>query len=65
MKPGGPAVRFAFADRLRTDARAVIDGLKREGLEILLRSGDNAAAVDAVADALQIADRRSAQSPAD
>jgi Cu2+-exporting ATPase len=48
-RPGRPPVRFAFQDRLRPDARMVIDQLKRRGLGVELLSGDRHHAVVAVA----------------
>jgi len=42
-------VRFAFADRLRPDAAAVIAKLKQHGLGVELLSGDRAHAVAGVA----------------
>jgi len=48
-RPGRPPVRLAFADRLRPDARVVIDALKQRGLTVELLSGDRAHAVAAVA----------------
>jgi P-type Cu2+ transporter len=48
-RPGRLPVRFAFADRLRPDARAVIDALKQRGLTVELLSGDRAHAVAAIA----------------
>lgn len=53
-RPGAPAVRFAFRDRLRADAAAVVDGLRRRGLEVVLLSGDRRAVVAAVAAAVGI-----------
>jgi P-type Cu2+ transporter len=48
-RPQHDPVRFAFADRLRPDASAVIDALKRSGVDVELLSGDRAAAVATVA----------------
>jgi Cu2+-exporting ATPase len=48
-RPGQPPVRFAFADRLRPDARAAIEALQQHGLAIELLSGDRSHAVAAVA----------------
>ena len=44
-RPGHAPHRFAFADRLRPDARATIDGLRRRGLAVELLSGDRPASV--------------------
>jgi Cu2+-exporting ATPase len=48
-RPGHPPVRFAFADPLRPDARAVIDQLTQRGLGVELLSGDRSHAVAAIA----------------
>ena len=48
-RPGQAPVRFAFADRLRSDASAVIQRLQERGLTVELLSGDRAHAVAAVA----------------
>ena len=56
-----------LSDRLRPEARATIAALRAQGVQIRIASGDGAAAVGAVADALQI-DRASAHgalTPAD
>lgn len=45
----GKTVRFAFEDGLREDARDTIGTLKQMGLEVMLLSGDRAAAVAAAA----------------
>ncbi len=44
-RPGQAPVRFAFADGLRPDARAVVAELRRRGLTVELLSGDRPAAV--------------------
>jgi Cu2+-exporting ATPase len=61
--PGHPPVRFAFADQLRPDARAVIDQLKQSGLGIELLSGDRSHAVAAVADETALSQWRAEVSP--
>jgi Cu2+-exporting ATPase len=48
-RPGRPPVRFAFADRLRPDAGAVVRALQQRGLTVEMLSGDRAHAVAAVA----------------
>lgn len=58
-------VCFHFADRLRADALAVVTALDRQGYDVVLLSGDRKAAVDAVADALGIHDRRASLDPAE
>jgi Cu2+-exporting ATPase len=50
-RPGRPAVRFAFDDRLRDDAAATVGALKAAGLNSELLSGDRIPAVQAVAGA--------------
>src|SRR5581483_11433145 len=46
---GAEPVRFRFADRLRSDAAAVIDELKGRGYGVALLSGDRTGAVEAIA----------------
>lgn len=57
--------RFTFRDELREDAAAVIDALRRDGIGVLLLSGDRARVVAAVAERLGIADWRAEQTPVD
>ncbi len=64
-QPPLPPVRFAFADAVRADAAAVISALEARDYDVVLMSGDRAAAVNAVADALGINDRRAGLTPAD
>ncbi|HET6467470.1 MAG TPA: heavy metal translocating P-type ATPase [Geminicoccaceae bacterium] len=64
-RPGRPPVRFAFADRLRDDAAAVIRDLRARGLHVALLSGDRMPAVRAAAEALGIEQWRAACSPAE
>ena len=63
--PDGALARFAFAERLRDDARALVDALRATGLAIRLLSGDASARVRSVADRLGIADAQGDASPAD
>jgi P-type Cu2+ transporter len=63
LRPGMPAVRFAFADRLRPDAAATIARLERLGKRVMLLSGDRAPAVAAVAQELAIAEWRAGVGP--
>jgi len=63
-RPDHPSVRFAFADRLRPDAAAVLAELKRRGLGVELLSGDRAHAVARVAKDCDLADWRAEVSPA-
>ena len=44
-RPGHPPQRFAFADRLRSDAVAAIAALRRDGFTLELLSGDRPATV--------------------
>jgi len=62
--PGRPAIRFSFADTLRSDATAVIEALRRHGLTVELLSGDRQAAVGDVAQRLGITAWRAACTPA-
>lgn len=55
-RPGHAARRFRFADTLRSDAAAVVDGLRRAGFRLAILSGDHAMAVSAVAARLGITD---------
>jgi Cu2+-exporting ATPase len=63
-RPGRPAVRLAFADRLRPDAGAVVDALGRRGLTVELLSGDRTAAVARAAREAGIGQWRAEASPA-
>lgn len=45
----GLAGRLAFSDALRPDARSVVAGLQRQGLRVMLVSGDRPEVVQAVA----------------
>ena len=49
VRPDQPPARFAFRDRLRVDAAAVVQSLHERGLDVVLLSGDRRAAVAAVA----------------
>jgi Cu2+-exporting ATPase len=53
-RPQLAAVRFAFAERLRSDAAAVVARLRGLGLDVELLSGDRVAAVAAVAAAIGV-----------
>jgi Cu2+-exporting ATPase len=64
-RPGRAPVRFGFADPLRPDAAQVVDALRRRGLGLVLLSGDRAATVAPLADALGIADWKAGCTPAD
>lgn len=63
-RSGCAPVRFAFADRLRPDAAAVVAQLKAAGLEVELLSGDRKPVVAAVAEVAGIAAWRGGYDPA-
>ena len=62
-RPGETDIVFEFGDRLREDATETVAALKRQGMRVVLLSGDRAQVVDAVADDLGIDERYAAQSP--
>ncbi|HTR88279.1 MAG TPA: copper-translocating P-type ATPase [Reyranella sp.] len=64
-RPGRAPVRFAFADRLRPEARATLDRLRLMGKTIELLSGDRFAAVAPVARELGIDMWRACATPAE
>jgi Cu2+-exporting ATPase len=64
VRPGRPARRFAFADRLRPDAAATIAALQGRGLTVELLSGDRPAAVARAAAAADVISWRAGTSPA-
>lgn len=64
-RPGHPARRFQFTDRLREDAAQVVVALKARGMEPELLSGDTESVVADVARELAIDVWQSAQLPAD
>ena len=61
---GGRTAVFAFAQRLKADAAEVAAALRARGCDLMILSGDRAAAVATVADALGIADWRAEVDPA-
>jgi Cu2+-exporting ATPase len=63
--PGAAPVRFGFAEKLRGDAREVLDVFRKLGIRIGLMSGDRAAPVAALAAELRITDTHAACSPVD
>ncbi|GAB3128750.1 heavy metal translocating P-type ATPase metal-binding domain-containing protein [Novispirillum itersonii] len=65
LRDGVRLQRFCFTDPLRSDAAAVVAGLKRRGLSVLLLSGDRRAAVEAAARAAGISDWVAECTPAD
>jgi Cu2+-exporting ATPase len=64
-RPGMAAIRFAFADTLRQDARAVVATLRRRGYALELLSGDRAADVAGIAAEVGISSWRAGCTPAD
>lgn len=61
----GPKVRLRFADRVRADARATVEGLKARGLSVEILSGDLAGAVSAAAGAVGVTAWRAGLTPQD
>lgn len=64
-RPGHAPLRFAFEDRLKSDAAEVISGLKEKALKLHMLSGDRQPTVTELAEKLGITDQRGAMSPAD
>ncbi|MCE9665428.1 cadmium-translocating P-type ATPase [Halomonas sp. M5N1S17] len=62
---GEPRAWFALHDRVREDAAATVSALKARGLSVELLSGDNAGAVESLAQALGIDAWRAGASPED
>jgi heavy metal translocating P-type ATPase len=63
---GRPAGRLLLADRLREDAGAALDRLRRAGIgRIVLASGDRRAVVEKIAGELGLADARAELEPRD
>lgn len=60
---GEKPVRFVFVDELRADAKAVVETLQRRGYDLLLLSGDHPAAVEKVAQLLDLRQYRARVSP--
>jgi P-type Cu2+ transporter len=63
-RPGAPPVRFAFADRLRSDATEAVAALRRAGLTVELLSGDRPAAVARAAAEAGVTEWRAETQPA-
>ena len=57
--------RFVLADTLRPDAPALVDGLRRRGIETTIASGDSATAVERAARELRVARHLARLSPED
>ena len=64
-RPGLSAVRFAFGDALRVDARDVVQELRRRGYRVALLSGDRVATVRAVAAEIGIEEWQGGCAPGD
>ncbi len=64
-EPNRPPVRFAFSDRIRSDARDVIADLAERGYTLEMLSGDRAPAAAAIAAAAGIERFRAGCMPAD
>ena len=62
-RPGLSAVRIAFRDQLRRDAAAAIARLKKQGLDVVMLSGDRASVAGRVAGEVGIADWQGECSP--
>ena len=65
IRPSAAPVRFAFSDPPRSDAAQVVARLAAQGYDLQVLSGDRPAAVEPVADAVGIADRRAGLRPED
>ena len=63
-RPGARPVRFAFADRLRSDAAEAVAALRRAGLTVELLSGDRPAAVARAAAEAGVTEWRAETQPA-
>lgn len=61
----GPIAAFHLSERLRPGARAAIDALKAQGLQVFIASGDAAMKVSDVAAHLGVSNWRARQLPAD
>jgi Cu2+-exporting ATPase len=62
-RPGRTAIRFAFEDAPREDAKQVVDALKARGLQVRLLSGDREAVVSETAARLGIESWRAEVTP--
>ncbi len=63
--PNATAQRFVFNDPIRSDAAAVVAGLRAQGYRLTLLSGDRSVAVAPVATALGLTDWRGGATPAE
>ena len=64
-RDGALLARFVLADTLRADATALVEGLRRRGIETTIASGDSPAAVGLAARALGISHHLAGLSPED
>ena len=64
-REGALLARFILADTLRADARELIEGLRKRGIETTIASGDSAAAVERAARELGVAHHLAGLSPQD
>ena len=64
-REGALLARFVLADTLRADASALVEGLRRRGIETTIASGDSPAAVERAARDLGIAHHLAGLSPED
>jgi len=60
-----PPIVLLFDQRLKSDARGVVDGLKRQGMDVRVLSGDRQAAVREAAEELGISHWSAASDPRD
>jgi Cu+-exporting ATPase len=59
-----PAAVLGIADPVKSTTREALDGLKREGIHVVMLTGDNGATAAAVANSLEIQDFQAEVSPA-
>ena len=53
-RPGRPSVRFSFTETLRPGAADAIAALKRDGVQVMLLSGDRTKPVERIAEAVGV-----------
>ena len=64
-RDGALLARFVLADSLRADARQLVEGLRRRGIETTIASGDSPAAVERAARELEVTHHLAGLSPED
>ena len=64
-RDGALLARFVLADSLRADARQLVEGLRRRGIETTIASGDSPAAVERAARELEVTHHLASLSPED